>query len=46
MKQEDLPASGIEGGENPVSFVRGLDFLAFFRGFTAKDARVLRETSQ
>ena len=42
MKQEDLPAPGIEGGENPVSFVRGLDFLAFFRGFTAKDARVVR----
>jgi hypothetical protein len=42
MKKEDLPAPGIEGGENPVSFVRGLDFLAFFRGFTAKDACVLR----
>jgi hypothetical protein len=41
MKQEDLPAPGIEGGENPVSFVRGLDFLAFFRGFTAKVARAL-----
>jgi hypothetical protein len=42
MKQEDLPAPGIEGGENPVSFVRGLGFLAFSRGSTAKDARVLR----
>jgi len=41
MKQEDLPARGIEGGENSVNFVRGLDFLAFFRGFTAKDACVL-----
>ena len=42
MKQEDLPARGIEGGENSVNFVRGLDFLAFFRGLTAKDAGVLR----
>ena len=41
MKQEDLPAPRIEGGESSVSFVRSLDLLAFFRGFTAKAARAL-----
>jgi hypothetical protein len=41
MKQEDLRAPAIGAGENPIGFVRGLDFLAFFRRFTAKDARVL-----
>ena len=43
MKQEHSTEPRIEGGENSVSFVRGLDFLALFRGANEEDAMCLQE---